>query len=306
MNKIIDLTGQKFDYWTVLERAKNTKEGRAQWLCKCKCGQQKIVSGKVLRNGHSTSCGCRKREVISKLKTQDLSNQKFGKLTALSIDDSKKIEFGWNYSSHIWKCQCECGKIIYVPTNCLKNGGIKSCGCIRRYNNLEHDYTGETINNIKILKMNPLKKKWDCQCLECGLIFIKTTSELKDSLTLTCPHQKMSKGEAKIANMLTNAKIPFEFQKTFDNCRFPTTNALAKFDFYVANKYIIEFDGIQHFSFTNSGWNTEENFKKTQKYDIYKNNWCKENNIPIIRIPYTQLNQLSLSDLLLSSSYLIQ
>ena len=36
MSKLIDLTGQSFGYWTVKERAENTKEGRAQWLCICK------------------------------------------------------------------------------------------------------------------------------------------------------------------------------------------------------------------------------------------------------------------------------
>ena len=43
----------------------------------------------------------------------------------------------------------------------------------------------------------------------------------------------------------------------------------------------------------------KNNFKNTKKRDEYKNNWCKENNIPLIRIKYTQLNNLKLEDLLL-------
>lgn len=31
---------------------------RAYWICRCKCGNIKTVSSKLLRNGHTTSCGC--------------------------------------------------------------------------------------------------------------------------------------------------------------------------------------------------------------------------------------------------------
>lgn len=97
-----------------------------------------------------------------------------------------------------------------------------------------------------------------------------------------------SKGEAQIAKILKENNIQFEQQKTFQDCRFPDINALARFDFYVNNKYIIEYDGLQHFIATEQGWNTSENLLKVQKHDEFKNNWCKQHNIPIIRIPYTQ------------------
>lgn len=97
--------------------------------------------------------------------------------------------------------------------------------------------------------------------------------------------------------------IPFETQKTFSTCRFPDTNALAKFDFYVNNQYLIEFDGIQHFEYKNdTGWNNKENFEKTQYRDNYKNQWCKNNGISLIRIPYYILNNLTIKDLLKEES----
>jgi len=37
-------------------------------------------------------------------------------------------------------------------------------------------------------------------------------------------------------------------------------------------------------------------------HDEYKNNWCKENNIPLIRIPYNHLNELKIEDLMLETS----
>lgn len=40
--------------------------------------------------------------------------------------------------------------------------------------------------------------------------------------------------------------IPFETEKTFKTCKFFDTNALARFDFYIDNKYLIEYDGETH------------------------------------------------------------
>ena len=63
-NKIIDLTGKKFGFLTVIEIAKNPTENNtrdAYWLCECKCGNRKIINGKHLRMGLTKSCGCYKK-----------------------------------------------------------------------------------------------------------------------------------------------------------------------------------------------------------------------------------------------------
>lgn len=41
------------------------------------------------------------------------------------------------------------------------------------------------------------------------------------------------------------------------------------------------------------GWNTEENFQKQLIIDEIKNNYAKENNIPLIRIPYYDYDKLN-------------
>lgn len=51
-----DLTGKKFGRLKVLRRAGTNKHGRATWLCKCKCGSEKIIDGGSLRCGHAHSC----------------------------------------------------------------------------------------------------------------------------------------------------------------------------------------------------------------------------------------------------------
>lgn len=55
--RLIDLTGQPFDDWTVLSRA--PKRGKATyWNCQCVCGKIKEIATGSLRSKHSTSCGC--------------------------------------------------------------------------------------------------------------------------------------------------------------------------------------------------------------------------------------------------------
>lgn len=60
---IKDITGQRFGKLTVLELAEKDNRGECKWLCKCDCGNTKVVYGYHLRKGHTVSCGCRMRTV---------------------------------------------------------------------------------------------------------------------------------------------------------------------------------------------------------------------------------------------------
>ena len=113
-----------------------------------------------------------------------------------------------------------------------------------------------------------------------------------------CPHcldnkkYKFSKGEKKIAEILNSINIQNIRQFTFDNCRDIN---LLPFDFYlpIENK-CIEFDGRHHFEpVTFNGISKEEaiiNHKNTIKHDKIKNEFCKNNNIELLRIPYYEYN----------------
>lgn len=54
----IDLTGQKFGRWTVLNFVHAPKSGGSRWLCRCECGNEREVASVNLRRGLSQSCGC--------------------------------------------------------------------------------------------------------------------------------------------------------------------------------------------------------------------------------------------------------
>ena len=56
MDKAIDMTGQKIGHWTVIKRVENYKNGTAQWLCKCDCGNTSIIFGSKLRSGKAKGC----------------------------------------------------------------------------------------------------------------------------------------------------------------------------------------------------------------------------------------------------------
>lgn len=53
----IDITGKKFNRWTVIKRV-HVYPRRTFWLCRCDCGTERPVEGKHVRYGTSKSCGC--------------------------------------------------------------------------------------------------------------------------------------------------------------------------------------------------------------------------------------------------------
>ena len=104
----------------------------------------------------------------------------------------------------------------------------------------------------------------------------------------------------KIENILINNNIFFEKEKKFDSCLSPKGNQM-KFDYYLPQyNLIIEYDGEQHFKQVTFGGSLDgENRLTIQKeYDKIKNDWCKENNIKLRRIDFTQYAKIDLDMLI--------
>ena len=187
MGKLIDETGKRYGYLTVLRRAENvpSKDGRAQWVCRCKCGNEIITTGKLLRDGDKLSCGCMKKSK--------------GELKIEQLLEENHIVYAEQYTQYIEQ------------------------------------------NFYKVIEKHPYY-----------------------------------------------------------------------FDFAILNDkkellYLIEFDGIQHFEYNEKSefWDTKKSFELTQFRDNLKNQWCKDNNIPLIRIPYWHLKDLRIEDLNLETSSFI-
>jgi len=98
-----------------------------------------------------------------------------------------------------------------------------------------------------------------------------------------CIYCNMSKGEKTIENYLKDSSINYIKQKTFEGCKFKNK---LKFDFYLPDfNKCIEFDGPQHFKPIRF-FGGKKSFDLQKKKDTIKNNFCKDNNINLIRISY--------------------
>lgn len=62
MSRVIDITGQRFERLTAVEKIGKTNQGNALWKCKCDCGNEIVTRSILLRNGTTKSCGCYRAE----------------------------------------------------------------------------------------------------------------------------------------------------------------------------------------------------------------------------------------------------
>lgn len=287
MPKKIDLTGQRFGKLTVIKESAERKGGRVCWECQCDCGNVVVVKGLSLKNGDTKSCGC--------LRTVDEIGKRYGKWTV--------IERGANLGRRArWLCECDCGTRELVLASNLRNGTSKSCGCQNK-----NDLVGQKFGKLTVIAKNETRKNehvcQDCIC-ECGN---KTTVEgynLKSGSTQSCGCQKQSVGEEHIENILKSNNINYvrEYRVIIENRQ-------RRYDFALLNndgtiQQLIEFDGIQHTPGWTRGFYTMERNLEIQQSDFEKNNYAFKHNIPLIRIPYTLRDTMTLEDLI-GDKYLV-
>lgn len=297
VGKAKDLRGQKFSALTVLYRVANAGK-QTRWKCLCDCGNTTIVfASNLLKGNHTTSCGCKKFSSYG----EDLTGIVFGKLTALEKSDKTCI------TGAMWKCKCECGDTVIVSRNHLTTGHTKSCGCFKKDQislaNSAKISDGTRFGKLTVIKeayKRNLQTYWKCKC-DCGSITCVPTAKLNSGHTQSCGCLA-SKGELKAINILREKNAICLVHHTFENCRFPWSGHLAEFDIYLPNlNILIEIDGIQHYQSVNH-FGGEEEFQIRKKRDAYKNQWCRENGIPLIRIPYWKLDTLCIEDLMLETT----
>lgn len=252
---VVDMTNQRFGKLVVLYRVENDRFGKAQWLCQCDCGKQKVINGASLRRGLTVSCGCNALSKIKEYNEKQVKNEvgnTYGYLTVVSrnLDPSLSKD-----GRAMWNCVCKCGNTCVASGKWLRAGHTTSCGCRRQ-----------------------------------------------------------SLGEEAVENLLLSNNIEYAKEYHVDIRKEKIyQHHKARFDFAIFKDnilvYFIEYDGEQHFEENvreqGRGWNSRANFEKTHERDILKNQWCKNNNIPLIRIPYWHFKKLCIEDLLLETSNFI-
>lgn len=236
--------------------------------------------------------------------------QVFGKLTVIERDISKPSGHG---CGSYWVCKCECGNKVSVARSQLARGRTRSCGCLRKdvlqkRNSL--DITGRHFGYL-IAKENTYQKNthnsfiWRCECSNCGNTeYYCSVEDLQSGKVNSCGCKHKSLGEQKIEEILIKNNIIFHSQQKFDDL-VSDKNYPLKYDFSILddNKKIIrliEFDGEQHYN-KNSFYYSEYQIKQ----DKIKNQYANQHNIPLVRIPYNELDNLSL-ELIFSDKYLIR
>jgi hypothetical protein len=126
VSEIIDLSGKTFGRLYVIgigERRGKKKE--IYWNCKCECGNELMVRGRDIRIGHTQSCGCLHKEIVSENKIVNMEGQKFGRLTVLSRAEKPENK----RTGIFWNCICDCGNSVIVSGRNLRKRHTKTCGC---------------------------------------------------------------------------------------------------------------------------------------------------------------------------------
>lgn len=150
-----DLTGQRFGRWVVLRHDNKTdNRGRHFWLCRCDCGNEKVIGGHFLYGNKSRSCGCLSDEV--KLRGLLPGETGFKRLFYAYKKSAKQRKLEFNLSEEDFK--------LIVTGNCHYCGDPPSNKIGHYSKHSFFTYNGiDRINNLKgYEKRNVLTSCWKC------------------------------------------------------------------------------------------------------------------------------------------------
>lgn len=103
--------------------------------------------------------------------------------------------------------------------------------------------------------------------------------------------KRISKGEHEVIRILEKKNIQYEKEKTFQSCLSPKGYKL-RFDFYLPEfNILIEYNGHHHYQPINKYRKAKITHEKTVINDRIKDDFAKEHNIKLIKIPYWDFDQ---------------
>lgn len=111
---IVFTVGSNVGDWTIISDP--IRRGTAiYYVCKCKCGTERLILRTHLLGHKSTSCG--------RHNVRDISGHRVGRLTVIKPSGET------DHRGILWICKCDCGNTIIRPTTQLKHDRNQSCGC---------------------------------------------------------------------------------------------------------------------------------------------------------------------------------
>lgn len=185
--------------------------------------------------------------------------------------------------------------VLTIRWDSLRSASKGCPYCTGRYRTTEEikEILGKINDTYDLLgKYVKFESNIKCKCKICGHIWETSIPSLKTGSG--CPKCSMSHGERFIASVLDGLDIGYITQHTFKDC---ILNQKLKFDFYLPHcNAVIEYDGEQHFKpvdFANKGndW-ANKSFIKNIERDKCKDLYCHANNIPLLRIPYWEYDNI--------------
>ena len=298
---------------TVIEEDKeykiknNIKSTKAFWKCLCQCGNIFSAMGTDIRRGKRKSCGCLRhlpRTEQNHSTKIDMTGWEMWNhgvpesiITIIKEDPIKTKEMGVIY----WLYQCACGNIGSGSGTNIRHGNVLSCGCLKKINARKACMIDLTNKRFGILTaLYPDSKfygghggvRWVCRC-DCGNTTTVLANALTSGKTQSCGCLR-SKGEKLIRSILIENGIPFIAEKTYDDLR-SIKNHLLRYDFYINDKFLLEYDGEQHYIEWN---NSNDTLEERQARDKIKNEYAKSHNIPLKRIPYWDYDKITLENIM--------
>lgn len=234
---------------------------------------------------------------------KDLTGYRSGYLEAIKI-----VEGSGGPGKHTrWWCKCHrCGKIVDVESGHLTSSGRPQLSCCLKgsiESSTRKDLTNEIFGCLRAdhVAQNGSKGKhvkWACECI-CGNWTVVDASDLIKGGIISCGCKAMSKGELAIYTILKDMKIKFGIQYILYDL---TTNAGGhpRMDFVIYNndftvKAFIEYQGELHYIDTGYFGRTVR-----EETDPMKKKYCKQMNIPLYEIKYTENILQSVTNILLS------
>lgn len=266
--------------------------------CKCKIdGYEWVSTPYALLQGRGCwECG-KEKSRRSRCKTdKEFRDEMFLK--------NPNIEILSEYTGAHDKVKCRCkidGTIWETAPTTLLGTSIGCPTCVSKYSSerqaLSNEEFVERLKN-KNPNLEPLEEyinghtKIKVRCKVHDYTWLVMPSKIL-SKSNGCPKCQASKNEIKISKVLDDMGIKYESQKKFSDCKDKKS---LPFDFYVPSyNTLIEYDGEHHFYPVPRKPNDEtvnDRLETTQRHDKIKTQYCKDNNICLLRIPYWEQDNI--------------
>lgn len=200
------------------------------------------------------------------------------------------------FSESLFTVKCENGHIFNKSIKSIRSGKLTCIDCFGKTKK-DLDEVIDTFEKYgySVISHNGYKNNQSRFTIKCENGHVRDISfatfqqsNYKNCILCANDKKRISLGERIIADYLDRKNINYVYQYKIEECRL---KAELPFDFYLPDyNLLIEFDGEQHYK-PIKHFGGLEKFISRKIGDTVKNIFCKDN-IPLLRIPYWELDNI--------------